>query len=738
MALSKENIARITDLLRDNPTGLSITDIVKKTGINRNTAGRYLERLLISGQVEMRHFGMAKIYTASQRVPVSAMLSISSDLVMQLDSGMRIVFVNEPFLILLRVTTADLLGKNIEYSAAFPVFENAIADFLTRLKSGISGKNWHGTLELEKGERFYSCHITPLVFNDGRKGVSIRLEDLTDLRHREIALEKSESQLRKISEGLGGQTPEEIIHELQVHQIELETQAEELLRIQHELENSRNKYIDLYESAPVGYLTLTKKGFITEANFTSASLLGVERTTLINRGFARFVTLESLKVWEQFFAAVRRQEKKQSCTLLLERGDSSLFSARLEGGQLSADTAILIAFSDITEIRKAEEALRESEERFRKLVEISPDAVILHRNGIIIYVNPAAQKLVGALVPEEMVGKPVLDFIDTGFRDVVTANIQKDLGGKLSPQIELPMLRLDGSSVFVEGRGVKTFIEGKPAVMVTLRDITGRKLAEEKLFNSRQMLQLVLDTIPVRVFWKDRDLVFLGANKALALDAGYADPGDLVGKTDYDTAFAATADKYQADDREVMETGTPKLNFEECQVRRDGSTAWLRTSKVPLRNKSGDVIGILGTYEDITEHKMLENELNATAERYKQLAECSLDALVITDLRGEVITTNKAALALVELEDNTEVQGTSVFRFLAPESRERAQRDFAAMSPSRKAVMQTYTGITARGNRITVEAMGNPITYKGSPANIISIREISKRTFSEDNPGTNE
>lgn len=69
MALSKENITRITDLLRENPTGLSITDIVKKTGINRNTAGRYLENLLIAGQVEMRHFGMAKIYTAAQRGP---------------------------------------------------------------------------------------------------------------------------------------------------------------------------------------------------------------------------------------------------------------------------------------------------------------------------------------------------------------------------------------------------------------------------------------------------------------------------------------------------------------------------------------------------------------------------------------------------------------------------------------------------------------------------------------------
>ena len=83
MVLRKEITLQIKDLLKENPQGLSITDIVKVVNINRNTAGRYLENLLISGQVEMRRLGMAKIYILSQRVPLSAVLSISSELVMQ-------------------------------------------------------------------------------------------------------------------------------------------------------------------------------------------------------------------------------------------------------------------------------------------------------------------------------------------------------------------------------------------------------------------------------------------------------------------------------------------------------------------------------------------------------------------------------------------------------------------------------------------------------------------------------
>ncbi|MEI7856440.1 MAG: helix-turn-helix domain-containing protein [Methanomicrobiales archaeon] len=155
MALSRGHTTRIIDILRKNPKGLSITEMVKKIGINRNTAGRYLETLLVSGQVEMRHFGMAKIYTLSNRTPQSAMFSISSDLVMQLDSGLRIVFANEPFLNLLEVTAPALFGKTFEYSAAGVVFEDTLEDFITILQSGIAGKEWHGTLLLNKGDRFF-------------------------------------------------------------------------------------------------------------------------------------------------------------------------------------------------------------------------------------------------------------------------------------------------------------------------------------------------------------------------------------------------------------------------------------------------------------------------------------------------------------------------------------------------------------------------------------------------------
>ena len=148
---------------------------------------------------------------------------------------------------------------------------------------------------------------------------------------------------------------------------------------------------------------------------------------------------------------------------------------------------------DITQRTRAERNLRESEERFRTLVELSPDAVILHCDNKIVYVNPAARTLIGAANPEEVVGRPVLDFVDFGSRVVVSENIQKDLGGELSPKTELQMLRLDGTSVLVEGRGVQTLVDGKPSVLVTIRDITERKRAGERLLESERKYRFLAE-----------------------------------------------------------------------------------------------------------------------------------------------------------------------------------------------------------------------------------------------------
>ncbi len=122
------------------------------------------------------------------------------------------------------------------------------------------------------------------------------------------------------------------------------------------------------------------------------------------------------------------------------------------------------------------------------------------------------------------------------------------------------------------------------------------------------MFQLVLDHLPQTVFWKDRELLYLGCNERFARDALLASPADVVGKTDYDMPWVAQADLYRADDWQVIASGKARLNYEEPQSRPDGTTIVLQTSKIPLLDSTGQIVGVLGMYEDITERKRIEAE----------------------------------------------------------------------------------------------------------------------------------
>jgi PAS domain S-box-containing protein len=170
-------------------------------------------------------------------------------------------------------------------------------------------------------------------------------------------------------------------------------------------------------------------------------------------------------------------------------------------------------------------------------------------------------------------------------------------------------------------------------------DVTAWKAAEQELEDSRVFLRSIIDTIPSRVFWKDCDSRYLGCNLAFAKDSGFDRPEDVVGKTDYEFGWSEVeADLYRDDDRNVMESGLERINYEEPQTRAGGAKFWLSTSKVPMRDQSGAVIGVLGAYQDISERKVLEDERIKLSAAINQSAE----AIVIMDLKGDMKYVNPA------------------------------------------------------------------------------------------------
>lgn len=165
--------------------------------------------------------------------------------------------------------------------------------------------------------------------------------------------------------------------------------------------------------------------------------------------------------------------------------------------------------------------------------------------------------------------------------------------------------------------------------------------AKEDLASSRQMLRSVVDNVPVRIFWKDRESRYLGANNLFLRDAGASDESQLIGRSDVEL-FPEQAELFRADDLRVIETGAPKLDYEEPINTSDGRMGWFLTSKVPLRGTDGNVMGVLGTYVDITEQKRMAKLLQASELEFRTLAENSPNIILRYDWDWRLIYANSA------------------------------------------------------------------------------------------------
>ena len=197
-----------------------------------------------------------------------------------------------------------------------------------------------------------------------------------------------------------------------------------------------------------------------------------------------------------------------------------------------------------------------------------------------------------------------------------------------------------------------------------------RRKAEEALTTSYNLLMAIINTVPARIFWKDKDLNYLGCNLAFAKDAGETDPQNIIGKSDYQMAWHDQAELYRADDRRIIDSDVPKLFFEEPQTTPGGKTVWLRTSKVPLYDNNSTIIGILGMYDDITEQKLSEVALRESQQHLQAIIENEPECVKLIDPAGKLIEMNPAGLTMLETDTLKEVQQNTLINYVLPQWRE--------------------------------------------------------------------
>jgi PAS domain S-box-containing protein len=393
--------------------------------------------------------------------------------------------------------------------------------------------------------------------------------------------------------------------------------------------------------------------------------------------------------------------------------------------------AVLGTYEDITARKQAEQALATSEQRLRLATQsghIGVSEIDLASGAVCL--DEITRRIIG-IGPEQHMT------VDRFVREFA----HPEDAARLYPQFlewlesrddhwsaEYRIRRPDGEERWVHDDYLAIRDETGKALRAVgaITDVTQRKYAEQALRESQQMLRLVLDTVPARVFWKDLNSVFLGCNQHFAHDAGLESPDQLIGRDDYAMGWREQAELYRADDRHVMQTGQAKLNYEEPQTTPDGTRLWLRTSKIPLRAADGKVFGVLGTYEDITERRRAEAALRESEERCKALASATFEGIAIEE-HGRFVDGNEQILDMLGYS-RAELVGMEVADLVPPADRERVQEAIRA----EHATLIEHPVVRKDGCPITVEVRVTPVTYQNRSVRFAAVRDITERKRSEE------
>ena len=287
------------------------------------------------------------------------------------------------------------------------------------------------------------------------------------------------------------------------------------------------------------------------------------------------------------------------------------------------------------ERQRADRTLAESEERYRLLIERSPDAYLVHCDGEVVFANAASLKLFGATHQDQLLGRSFLETVSPTFHGIICKRFQNAQTNGSNPPIEVLGTRLDGTAVAVQGTSNAFLYEGRPAVQVVLHDITERKRTEEATRMSIQRFELFMDNLPGYAWIKDQTCRYLYANKScrqLAMGGR-----EWFGKTDEELWPPEIAASLRANDDKVRENEEPLQCVE--MVGQNGEKRAVLSSKFPILNGNGEVAFVCGIGIDITERRHAEERVREQAD----IINLAHDAIVVRDLQGRIQFWNKGA-----------------------------------------------------------------------------------------------
>jgi len=517
----------------------------------------------------------------------------ASDCMIYLDGSGRVLEVNRKAVEVFGGSREELLGKH--FTRVGVLSPKDIPALLSAFANGLRGK--HPALNLriknKKGQEIYLECSGSLTKIDDRLTVLVIARDVTERKRMEEALRESEE-----------------------------------------------KYRSMIELAPDIIVTADLKGAITSLNTAGERISGYSRDEVVGKHFLKIGHIKLME-WPKYLkmlnSVVRGKVPEPfEVSFIHKDGTPRLVEVRAsllkQNGKPKSALAIM---RDATERKKVEETLRESEQRYRELAESISDVFFaMDKDLRYTYWNKASEKLTG-ISAKDAIGKSLTEV----FPDVKESKIEQFyldvLGTKQSKSLE--------TEFYIGGKEFVFEINAYPTsegLSVFVKDITEHKKMEETLRKSENKSRTLLENLPQKIFFKDKNSVYISCNENYARDLKIH-PDEIAGKTDYAFYPKTLAEKYRADDKRIMEYGKTE-DIEEEYIQ-DGQKVFVHTVKTPVKDENGNIVGILGIFWDINEQKRAEEALRESEEKYRVLVESAADAIFTLDEAGNFLSANLEA-----------------------------------------------------------------------------------------------
>jgi PAS domain S-box-containing protein len=443
---------------------------------------------------------------------------------------------------------------------------------------------------------------------------------LNDLRSRaEVVLRKKSIVPPDIST-LPPTELQKLVHELQVHKVELEMQNHELRITQLALQESQNNYQDLYDFAPIGYLTVDRKGFVLDTNLTAANLLGLDRDSLIGKALSSFLSKEDSDILYLALKRILQTRKKLTCELRFVKENGDQIHVQLEGVAAQKQdgnvSRLRILLSDISERKRAEQQVLARVEEVEDLYNNAPCGYhSLDKDSVFIRINNTELSWLG-YTRDEVIGK-------IRFSDILTneslMTFQENFPGFKErgwvKDLEFELVRKDGTilPVILSATAIKDSAGNFLMSRSTVFDIAERKLAQETLKTSEERFKAIFEGAKDFIFIKDFSLRYTHVNPATVKLLGVRS-SEILGKRAEDIFDSESAQYTREIDTRVLKGE----RIEEISVKKiKGVPMTFHEVKTPMHDSSGKIIGICGISRDVTDLNMLQDTQKLEPQEYR-------------------------------------------------------------------------------------------------------------------------